>query len=163
MAGFAATLFLTMPGIVWAVRHFYDYSALEAAVPETDAMRMGYWSHAIDWIRVRPLQGWGLDASRSFAPGIKLHPHNQPLQGWMELGVIGAVLAAAFWGVTFAGLARPRQGRLQTRLIAAAAAASASVYILFGGNFGVWQEWWLGLGALVAVLTVLNFQPRVGP
>ncbi|HEY3951198.1 O-antigen ligase family protein [Phenylobacterium sp.] len=152
LAGVAATLFLTMPAIVWAVRHFGDYAAIEARVPQTDAMRLGYWSHAIDWIRLRPLQGWGLDASRSFGPGIRLHPHNQPLQVWMELGAVGAVLAAAFWGVTLMGLARPK-----TSLIAMAAAASAAVYLLFGVNFGVWQEWWLGLGALIAVLTVLNF------
>ncbi|MBS0332059.1 MAG: O-antigen ligase family protein [Proteobacteria bacterium] len=155
LAVIAAALFLTMPAVVWTVRHVFDYAALQASLPETDAMRLGYWSHAIDWIRLRPLQGWGLDASRSFGPGIKLHPHNQPLQVWMELGAIGAVLAAAFWGVTLAGLARP-----QARLAAGAAAASASVYLLFGVNFGVWQEWWLGLGALVAVLTVLNFQAR---
>lgn len=155
LAGVAAGLILAMPAIVWSVRHFFDYAALQAHLPKTDSMRLGYWSHAVDWIRLRPLQGWGLDASRSFGPGIRLHPHNQPLQIWMELGVIGAVLAAALWGLIFAGLARP-----QARLVAGAAAASASVYLLFGVNFGVWQEWWLGLGALVAMLTVLNFQSR---
>lgn len=155
LAVVAVLLFLAMPVVVWSVRRVFDYGALMAALPETDSLRLGYWSHAVDWIGLRPLQGWGLDASRSFGPGIKLHPHNQPLQVWMELGVVGAMLAAAFWGVTLAGLARP-----QARLTAGAAAASASVYLLFGVNFGVWQEWWLGLGALIAMLTVLNFQAR---
>jgi hypothetical protein len=42
----------------------------------------------------------------------------------------------------------------------AAVAASASVYLLFGAlNFGVWQEWWLGLGALVAVVAALLLEP----
>lgn len=155
LAAVAALLFLTTPLVVWSVRHFFDYTALQAALPLTDSMRLGYWSHAVDWIGVRPLQGWGLDASRSFGPGIKLHPHNQPLQVWMELGVVGAVLGATFWGVVLAGLSRP-----VPRLTACAAAASASVYLLFGVNFGIWQEWWLGLGGLVAMLTVLNFQVR---
>ena len=155
LAMVAALLFLIMPGIIWSVRHFFDYAALQAHLPKTDSMRLGYWSHAIDWIFAQPLRGWGLDASRSFGPGIRLHPHNQPLQVWMELGVVGAVLAAAFWGVTLMGLARPK-----ARLTAMAAAASASVYLLFGVNFGVWQEWWLGLGALVAVLTVTNVSVR---
>lgn len=151
LAAVAAAIFLSMPAAVWSIRHYLNWGALEAALPKSDSMRMDYWSHAIDWIWMRPLRGWGLDASRSFGPGIKLHPHNQPLQVWMELGVIGAILAAAFWGVAFAGLSRPRRD-----LTAAAAAASAAVYILFGVNFGVWQEWWLGLGAMVALLMTAN-------
>ena len=158
LAGLAAALFLTMPVVVWAVREYGDYQGIMNALPKTDSMRMGYWSHAVDWIRAQPFKGWGLDASRSFAPGIKLHPHNQPLQVWMELGVIGAVLAASFWGLALAGLSRPH-----AKVAAGAAAASASVYLLFGVNFGVWQEWWLGLGALVALLTVLNLNARQTP
>src|SRR6185503_20527219 len=96
-----------MPAIVWAVRRTFDYAALERDMPQTDSIRLDYWSHAIDWIAMRPLKGWGLDASRVFGPGIKLHPHNAPLQVWLELGVVGAVLAAAFWGVAMASLSQP--------------------------------------------------------
>jgi O-antigen ligase len=149
----AAVLFLAMPAVIWTVRHFTDYEALRASLPMTDAMRLGYWSHAIDWIKLRPIQGWGLEASRMFGPGIVLHPHNNPLQIWLELGAIGAVTAAAFWGVVLSRLARS-----WSNLTAAAAAACCSVYLLFGVNFGVWQEWWLALGALVAILTVANAQ-----
>jgi hypothetical protein len=46
----------------------------------------------------------------------------------------------------------------------AAAAASAAVYLLFGAlNFGVWQEWWLALGAYLAVLTALAAPEGVVP
>jgi O-antigen ligase len=155
MAVAAAGLFLSMPAAVWAVRHFLDYGAIQAALPKTDSMRMDYWSHAIEWIGAQPLRGWGLDASRMFGPGIKLHPHNNPLQVWMELGAIGAVLAAAFWGVALSRLSRPAPS-----LAAAATGACAAVYLLFGGNFGVWQEWWLGLGATVAMLAVMNVPER---
>jgi len=117
---------------------------------------MGYWSHAIDWIASAPLRGWGLDASRMFGPGIKLHPHNGELQIWMELGVVGAVAAAAFWWTTLGRLARPRAS-----LLIAAAAASAVVYLLFGTlNFGLWQEWWLALGGMVVLIVQLNAPPR---
>ncbi|HZZ69589.1 MAG TPA: O-antigen ligase family protein [Phenylobacterium sp.] len=151
LAVLAAVLFLSMPLVVWAVRHFFDYQAIQNALPLTDSMRLGYWSHAIDWIRARPFLGWGLDASRMFGPGIKLHPHNNPLQVWMELGVVGAVLAAAFWVVVLSGLSRAKPS-----LAMAATAACAATYLLFGVNFGVWQEWWLGLGAVVAMLAVMN-------
>jgi O-antigen ligase len=153
LAGLAAVLFLAMPAIVWAARRAFDYAALERDVPKTDSMRMDYWSHAIDWIALRPLKGWGLDASRAFGPGIKLHPHNVPLQVWLELGVVGAVLAAAFWSLALARLSQPTRN-----LRAAATAACAALYLLFGVNFGVWQEWWLALGALLALLSAANLR-----
>ncbi len=40
-------------------------------------------AHAVDWIADKPLQGWGLDASRMFGPGIVLHPHDAALQVWL--------------------------------------------------------------------------------
>ena len=43
----------------------------------------------------------------------------------------------------------------------AATAACAVVYLLFGVNFGVWQEWWLALGAVVAMLAVMNARPDI--
>ena len=152
LAGLAGAMFLAAPLVVWSVRRLSDYAAIEHAIPLSWAMRMGYWSHAVDWIGERPLRGWGLDASRMFAPGIQLHPHDGALQIWLELGALGADAAAAFWIVTLARLSRPRPD-----VVAAATAASASVYLLFGAiNFGVWQEWWLGLGALVAVIAALT-------
>jgi O-antigen ligase len=157
MAAAAALLFLGTPLAVWAVRHFADYAAIQHALPKTDSMRMGYWSHAIDWIKLRPLRGWGLDASRMFGPGIVLHPHNNPLQVWVELGAIGAIAAAAFWGVVLARLSSP-----VPRLATAATASCATAYLLFGVNFGVWQEWWLALGALVALMAAMNAAAEPG-
>ena len=103
----AAVLFLAAPVLVWAVRSLWDFSGIEAHLPLSWAIRMGYWSHAVDWIAQQPLRGWGLDASRMFAPGIQLHPHDGPLQVWLELGLIGAVSGAAFWGLTLMRLSRP--------------------------------------------------------
>lgn len=154
----AAVLFLCAPLVVWTVRTFADYEGMERAMPKSYALRMGYWSHAIDWIALRPLQGWGLDASRMFAPGIQLHPHDGPLQVWLELGAVGAITAAAFWSVSLLRLTRPRRDPA-----AAATAACAGVYLLFGAlNFGMWQEWWLAMGALIVVLAAL-LQPSTSP
>ena len=158
MALAAAAMFLFTPLVVWAVRRFADYEAIELAIPKSYAQRMGYWSHAIDWIAVRPVRGWGLDASRMFAPGIRLHPHDGALQVWLELGAVGAITAAAFWGVSLLRLARPARDAA-----AAAAAACAAVYLLFGAlNFGLWQEWWLALGALIVAFAAL-LRPSTSP
>lgn len=152
MAALAAAYFLAMPLVVWLVRRFTDYGALQQAIPLSYAERLGYWSHAVDWIAQKPLRGWGLEASRMFVSGIRLHPHNGALQVWLELGVVGAVGAAAFWSLTLLRLSRPRFD-----LVTAATAACSAVYLLFGAiNFGVWQEWWLAMGVLIAALAALN-------
>jgi O-antigen ligase len=152
MALAVAAIFLLAPAGIWAIRHFGDYAAIQAAMPTSYALRMGYWSHAVDWIRLHPLRGCGLEASREFGPGIKLHPHNDALQVWMELGAIGAVAAASFWGVALS-----RLSRTYSNLLAATTAASASVYLLFAMfNFGVWQEWWLALGTMIPMLAAMN-------
>ena len=156
----AAAIFLGAPAVIWAIRHFGDYAAIQAAMPKSYSLRMGYWSHAIDWIQLHPLRGCGLEASREFGPGIKLHPHDDALQIWMELGAIGAIAAAAFWGVALS-----RLSRTWSNLLAATTAASAAVYLLFAMfNFGVWQEWWLALGAMIPMLAAMNAPQAVpGP
>jgi O-antigen ligase len=86
-----------------------------------------------------------------FGPGIVLHPHDDALQLWLELGLVGVLLAAGVWWSAVSRLARPVRD-----LGAATVVASAGVYLLFGAlNFGVWQEWWLALAALIAVVAGL--------
>lgn len=148
LAAFAAAATLLMP---WVVAGLH-LAGLADGLPQSWAQRMGYWTFARARIAEHPWQGWGLDASRTFAPNIQLHPHNGPLQLWLELGVVGAVGVAMLWI-----LALRRLGGPQRSLMAAGAAGSAMVYLLFGAvSFGVWQEWWLALGALVAVIYTLG-------
>ena len=159
LAASAALFFLGAPAIVWAVRMLGWYEPLEARVPLSWAERMGYWRHAAGWIEDHTLRGWGLEASRMFAPGIQLHPHDSALQIWLELGLIGATAAAVFWVAVLSST-----GRKRADLAAAATAATAVVYLTFGAfSFGVWQEWWLGLGALAAAACVaVQRQPARG-
>lgn len=151
LAAKVAAFFLAAPLAMWCLRKALGLETLQAAVPLSWAQRLGYWSAAFDLIAARPIKGWGLDASRTFAPAIELHPHNAPLQLWLELGVVGAVAAAVFWAAVLAGLSSTRREGAT-----AAVVASATAYLLFGAlNFGVWQEWWLAVGALAAVLAAL--------
>ena len=143
----AAGLVLAMPLIVLAFRA----SGVGQPLAVSWAERLEYWSYALGRIAEHPLRGWGLDASRAFSPHIQLHPHNGALQIWLELGVPGAILASLVWAFAFRRLARESRS-----LMTAATAGSAAVYLFFGlVSFGVWQEWWLALAALVAVITGL--------
>lgn len=146
--GLAAALVVVFtPLLVLGVRA----SGLADGLPTSWAQRMGYWTFAVERISERPWTGWGVDASRTFSPHIQLHPHNGPLQLWLELGVVGAALAALILALIF------RRTSPGTRsLLACGCAASAAVYVLFGSvSFGVWQEWWLALGALTASFAAL--------
>jgi len=142
---------LGAPFVIWGVRAAGLYEHIQQRVELSWSLRMDYWRHAVDWTRDHPIRGWGLDASRMFGPGIVLHPHDDALQLWLELGMVGAVLGAAFWWLALNRLQRDRRDPA-----VAAVAGSAAIYLLFGAlNFGVWQEWWLALGALVAIVGAL--------
>ena len=76
-----------------------------------------------------------------------LHPHNGALQVWLELGAVGALVAALLAMVTASRLAAPslepvvRAGGLAV-LIAAAVELSLS--------YGMWQSWWIAVLWLAA-------------
>lgn len=159
LGGLTAAAYLTAPAIVWAARSAGVYQQLERAVPLSWSERMGYWRHASDWISDHPARGWGLDSSRMFGPGIILHPHDGPLQIWLELGLIGAVGAAVFWVAVWNGLSRDTRNPA-----AVVGAATATIYLTFGAfSFGVWQEWWLALGAMAATACVALLRTAAGP
>jgi O-antigen ligase len=152
----AVIYWLTAPLVILGARAAGLYEPIQSRVELSWSMRMDYWRHAADWIRDHPVRGWGIDASRVFGPGIVLHPHDGALQFWLELGGVGAVLAAAFWWIVINRLRRD-----EPNPAAAAVAAACAVYLLFGAlNFGAWQDWWLGLGALVAVSAALLLPDR---
>jgi len=151
MAGGVAAAGFAMPLIVWAVRATGDYAQFERDVQLSWSARMVYWSHTIDWIGDRPVRGWGLEAGRAMGPGIQLHPHNGALQVWLDLGLVGAAAAAAFWGLSLVRLSREKPDLAMTGV-----AGSAVTYVLFAWvNYGMWQGWWLALGALIPVLAAL--------
>jgi O-antigen ligase len=156
LAGLSAGGFLLAPVLAKGAFALGLDERIAPLLSESWLQRLGYWGKAVEWIWARPLPGWGLDASRAFGPGIQLHPHNAPLQIWMELGLIGAVAAAIVWASIFSGLSRP----VRTPA-AAAATATAVAYLIFGAvSFGVWQEWWLALGALSALACILVLRAR---
>lgn len=156
LAGGAAVYWLGAPVAIRIAEASGRYDALMQAQPQSYAMRLGFWRHAVGWIADHPIRGWGLDASRVFGPGIILHPHDAALQVWLELGGVGAVLAAAFWVLSLR-----RLERLKPDVAAIGLGASAVVFLWFGAvNFGEWQEWWLADGAFVALAGALMMRDR---
>lgn len=134
--------------VLWSVRSGFIAWLHVLAPPSWDA-RLNIWAFATNETVKHPLRGWGIDASRMFGNAIPLHTHDAAIQLWLELGSIGAALAGAF----FAWLAYRVVGRTgEDRRDGAMAAATLVAYLTIGGiSFGVWQEWWIALGALAAI------------
>jgi len=123
---------------------------LHKLVPASWDARLNIWTFTASHVQTHPFRGWGLDASRTFGSAIPLHTHNAQLQLWLELGAIGAALAGVFFCWLAYGVVRLCE-RSRTEA-AMAAAALVSYLVIQGLSFGVWQEWWLALGALTLIV-----------
>ena len=126
------------------------------------AVRLDIWRFVSAEVLQNPLKGWGLDASRAWPNDIPLHPHDAALQLWLELGALGAALVALFWAWLFTRIAALVE---EDRTMAAACAATAIAYLTIGAlSFGVWQEWWLAVGAVaIVVCTLVAASRRLEP
>jgi len=144
-------------------------------LPITALHRMMIWDFTGTRIAEHPVLGWGLEASRTipggrdaptagsldrlrvtdterrrwFAlPGVQvlpLHPHNGALQVWLELGAIGALIAAALaWSLGTAAARSPCPP--------AATGAMASGAVTAMLSFGAWQAWWVVAMLLAAAV-----------
>lgn len=160
LAGLAAGWLIAAP---WVAPLIPD----SAAFPLSWRMREQIWAFASDRILEKPLTGWGFAASRSFPDRgeiegvgfglIPLHPHSGSLQIWLELGAVGAGLAAA--AVLFAGLAARRAIGGDRRAGAAVCGFGAAALVIANVSFGLWQEWWVAALAFGAVAAASLTRP----
>lgn len=148
-------------------------------LPPSAQHRVMTWDFVVARIAERPLLGWGMEASRAIPGGtdtfppavldryglarpeeravfgrdyahrLPLHPHNAALQVWLELGLVGGVLAAALVVAILLGAAAPAA-------IGAAVAGAATGQL----SFGVWQPWWIATLVLVAVVAYIQRRTR---
>jgi hypothetical protein len=166
-----ATLFLAAPLLfAGAIARLPDLSAL----PPSASHRVMIWEFVTMRIAEKPLLGWGMESSREIPGGaerfetttldrfgldspaerdwfaaeaarrLPLHTHNNALQVWLELGAVGAALAAALavLSVIAAG---------SSAVPAAALGVAASAAMTGQLSFGAWQAWWIASVVLAAV------------
>lgn len=143
------TPFIFAPMVVlWGVRSGF-FSWLHVLVPPSWDHRLNIWAFTANQILHHALRGWGIDAARTFGDAIPLHTHNAAMQLWLELGAVGAALVAAFFAWVLYRVVGWTDANRRDGAMAAAATVS---YLVIGGlSFGVWQEWWLALGALTVI------------
>ncbi|PVM82279.1 O-antigen ligase family protein [Caulobacter endophyticus] len=148
-----AAPFVVAPiAVLWAIQTGF-WGWLHGLVPPSWDARLNIWAFAADHIQDHPFRGWGLDASRTFGDAVPLHTHNAQLQLWLELGAVGAALAGAFFCWLAYGVARAAH---TDRGAAAMSGAALTSYLVIGAlSFGVWQEWWIAVGALAIIACVV--------
>lgn len=156
-----SALFIFAPMVVlWGIRSGL-FAWLHVIAPPSWDARLNIWAFAANQIVAHPLRGWGIDASRIFGEAIPLHTHDAALQLWLELGALGAALAAAFFAWVLYGVvawtgANRRDGAM--------AAATLIAYVMIGGlSFGVWQEWWLALGVIAVIACAVAQKSATAP
>jgi O-antigen ligase len=136
---------------------------IETAAQQTDNVsgphRLVIWRFAAERIRERPVIGWGLDSARVMPGGkdrvplqmknedkarmverLPLHPHDFALQWWLELGLPGALLGAAFIALVFSAIAGMPLDRIDKAVLTGQATVALGIY---GLGYGAWQSWWL--------------------
>ena len=118
----------------------------------------------------RPLLGWGLLSAKSvpirpeelaryaYVDPAGVYPHNQWLELWVELGVMGAAA-----GLALAGLVLWRIGRLPVAMRPFAWAAFASAMAIACVNYEITTDsWWAALGACAVLFGLLGRQGAGG-
>lgn len=150
--------------------HSLANSELGRRLPQSVIPRLFIWDFAAKKSLERPVLGWGMNASRVIPGGgekfvvydarigdgklkqlyndslLPLHPHNQAIQIWLELGGVGAVIVALFGGIFLLRLASlaPAETTLFGLIVS---------YLIFAlSSFGVWQNWWVATLFLAAAL-----------
>jgi O-antigen ligase len=140
----------------------------QGTLKDSATHRLVIWRFTSAKILERPILGYGLRAGRKVPGGeqmvmlpqdgdlkprrvFSMHPHNGPLEWWLELGLPGAVLGAL---AVFFLFRWPRRiaGRTTRALVVGQLVTAFGIFNL---SFGAWQVWWLVALVLAALVTLI--------
>jgi O-antigen ligase len=118
--------------------------------------RLYIWNYAANKASEKPWLGWGFNAARSFPVAeseyvlggrhpLPLHPHNNILQVWLETGIVGVVIFAAFLlflmqRVKDIGV---ESGKGKDLGMALFMGLIVNYFIIGAIGYGIWQNWWV--------------------
>lgn len=122
--------------------------------------RLVIWDYVTDKVVERPLFGWGYEASRRLEPPgdlatrvkfsrLPLHPHNAPMQIWLELGLVGALFLTFFVARLFIAVERCPVKEAEKAVLSAMLVTTCVVASL---TYGIWQNWWIASLWIIAAL-----------
>ncbi len=124
--------------------------------------RLLVWEYVGNQIYTKPFLGFGAGTSRLIGQniilkipnsnqeikgGIPLHPHNNFLEIWLELGLLGIVIISMIWmKIIQYGI----KIRKESYVIGTGVCSSiVTIFIISNLSFGVFQAWWMSSIALI--------------
>lgn len=144
-------------------------SSFHALVDRSLLHRWVGWEYYAKKFFEKPLSGWGLESSRvlylpdqsEIALGFsKLsHPHNNSIQIYAELGIVGGILYALFFASLFYLVAKHIKDRFS---IAVCNATISYAFLCAEITHSAWRTHWLSAAALTAGLVILFLKVREG-
>jgi len=132
----------------WGITQ-HSIAMKETWLPHSAYHRLLIWNFTAEKALERPLTGWGFASSRALPGGkenlgmqmesLPLHPHNGVLQIWVELGAVGALLAALMCLSITKCLGRLQPGPDK----AAGISLFTCAFVIICVSHGIWQGWWM--------------------
>ncbi len=128
---------------------------MEASIPH----RLEVWNFVATETFKRPWVGHGVEALREMksetwmkypASDQVLHPHNAPMQIWLEFGLLGACLTSVF----FVWMGR-RLLRLEGQRRRLSVSLAVCCLLALSVGYGLWQSWQIGFLFLIPSLVIL--------
>jgi O-antigen ligase len=120
-------------------------------------LRVEIWSRVSTLIAEHPLIGHGFGTGRILGrPSVAdipvpvpfMHPHNGMLEMWLELGLVGVMLALGIAAMIFCGVMALLSTSIVALAVVGATLACSSVFWFV--SFGLWAGWWLAALGLTA-------------
>jgi O-antigen ligase len=153
-------MIIAFPGIVALSNPEKHLGEIIAQHDMAAAHRLAIWEFASEKALEKPLTGWGIGNSRiipggeaEYKPGLinmPIHPHNMPIQLFLEGGIVALLLGAYLVYCLFRQLERSKNS--PHTIAAVTALLMAYLSISFPG-FGIWQNWWIATLWIVAAFT----------
>lgn len=178
MAALSLMPMLLFPAIIYGLMQNGLAQKIKTDLLPSWAARIDIWTFAVSRALEKPIWGWGYETSRRFDPMIPNHPHDMALQAWLELGLPGLVLLAAFWFWLFWSMdvrgevveeeARadglraldhkshaPAEGNLALRFRPYLMAQATCFLVIGTISYGLWRAWFYCLGAFAVMAAIL--------
>ena len=156
---FVATI--SAPFVVPRPTANFELTEAMSPLPNSTQHRLYIWEFVAENALKRPFLGWGFHSSRFIPHGqyrppigmayLPLHPHNAPLQIWLELGIPGAFLFAilsALVVIQSIGTQALKKMSVHAATLGSIAAFAAVAFTAYG----LWQSWWVAAGWMTTVI-----------
>jgi len=141
--------------------------------------RLYIWSVSSKKTMKKVILGYGVSSSRKFGEQetvefkritdgniekiyystIPLHPHNNTLQIWLELGLIGIILFYSFFAFFwYRILFKYKLKKTEYSLISG---CFFSIFLINQSSYGLWQIWWLSAIILCVIFFIILFKDLI--